>query len=383
MRPTSPVVIIAFLALLMLMTAGVIAISEGQTTTAEVVDPGDEIERFVHGKTADFGHAATTTQSALTVEYEHRAFVQTVLERPPDERESLLEAYLETFEAELHSLFEDDQTALEAYRDHALETDWFVKQLILTGVIADARQSTLDDLENLDGEFSGVDLEAASTDLSHRYGQLDGPVRDRLLLATIDPTKPTTVGIATANSGLALTAADETRFHRETVRFDRLDTTHIDEFDLARAETIAVDTYPSTTKTIATRDLGDGLYRIDRAHHNGTVTAYITASTEAVAIEHQSRWLDSIGLSESGSTTELGIEVTLERSFEDGPLRVTSTDAGSGEGIDASVYLRHDGTWSRLGTTDADGAVWSADPGGPIDVRVVTPDGTITLSVQL
>ncbi len=357
-------------------------VGHGSAEAQDLLPLEDQSDRHAHGASADFGAAAVATDAMLRAELEHRTLTAELESATPENRSAIAQAYLDRLDAEVTSLVETDREAVAAVVDGDSTIGDLMRSVYTTGAIATARQQTLDELESLEAALPEIDLTGEAARLDHRYDLVSGPVRDRLVMAATTPDRQTTVGVELTAEGLVLTAVDASRFYREAIRFDRLTLAGVAQLSLSEAETVVTDTYPSSTATRATRDLGSGVYLVERSLPDGSVTAYVDGDPAAVAVERQYRWLDQLELSQANAVTEDGIELTLERSFEGGPLRVSAVDAGSGEPVDASVYLRHGGTWSPLGALDASGVVWGADPGGPLDVRVVTPDGIVSLSVD-
>lgn len=357
-------------------------VTPGSTDAQDRLPLADQSDRHAHGASADLGAAAVSTDVMLRAELEHRTLTAELESATPENRSAIVQAYLDRLDAEVTSLVETDREAVAAVVDGDRTIDDLMRSVYATGAIATARQQTLDELESLEAALPELDLAGETTRLDRRYDLVSGPVRDRLVMAATTPDRQTTVGVELAAEGLVLTAVDTSRFYREAVRFDRLSLDGGAQLTLSEAVTVVTDAYPSSTATRATRDLGSGVYLIERSLPDGSVTAYVDGDQAVVAVERQYRWLDQLELSHANTVTEDGIELTLERSSDGGPLRVSAVEAGSSEPIDASVYLRHGGTWSPLGALDASGVVWGADPGGPLDLRVVTPDGIVSLSVD-
>lgn len=384
MRPVTTGLVLAVVAVLALTApAAALGAVDGAQAGPGLLAPAENetVDRHAHGATADLGTAAAATDATLRVELEHRTLAASL--ETTDDRTALVAAYLERLEAEAAALVERDRAALAAALDGDLTERELVREVTRTGVQAAARQGTLDGLAGLDGTVPALDLGAAATRLDHRYDLTAGPVRDRILDAAVAPDRRTTVTIGLAPDYLALAGVDGDRYRHEAVRYDRLGVAGTAVENLSAAESIVVEAYPSTTATTAARDLGGDLFIVERALVGGAVTAFVDAGTAAVAAERQHRWLDTVSLDEAGSETELGTQLRLDRSFDGGPLRVSVTDVATGDAAEGTVYLRHAGTWTALGAVSADGTVWAGDPGGPVDVRVVTPDGTITLSVDV
>jgi len=69
--------------------------------------------------------------------------------------------------------------------------------------------------------------------------------------------------------------------------------------------------------------------------------------------------------------------VTLRRSSETGPMRVSATDTETGASVDGRVTI--DG--QRVGSTGSDGALWTVEPRSGYEVTVETNATRTTVSV--
>jgi len=72
-----------------------------------------------------------------------------------------------------------------------------------------------------------------------------------------------------------------------------------------------------------------------------------------------------------------GLEVTVDRSYVGGPLRVTVINADTGESVDATVRIGQNGQESQsVGTTDGPGSVWTLTPDGEFTITVISEDNS-------
>lgn len=370
-----------------LVTAGGLVAAENLNDIPErqdVLELGDDgaADSHGYGATTDMGMAATASDRTLRAELEVRTLAEDLQGASNENRTAIAQSYLDRLDQEIETLIATDTEFLDGANKGDITVDDFVRGVTETGALASARQQTMDDLATLDDLVPAIDLTQEATRLEARYDQVASPVRDRILSAASTPSLQTTVTVELTDGGFALASVDERRYYREAFRADRYGLTGDSVGSLATAETIVAETYPSSIATIATREIGSGVYMIERSLPSGAVSAYVHSGSEAVAVERQHRWLEEVDMESAGSITEDDIVLSLERSFVGGPLRVTVGDVETGEAVSGQVYLRHEGTWTPLGAVGEDGSVWGPDPGGPIDIRVVTADGVISLSVD-
>lgn len=377
MRTATAVVIALVLVSLAILT-GVVVATEQPTAASTIVET-----EAGSGQTAaavgDLGTAAAATNATLQVHHEHRSVAGELSAAGAGDRAAVFEAYLERLDDEFATRLTADHQAAMALEDAAADTSSLSRQLAITGAVANARQAALSDVDM--ASIPGVDVADELQARAGRLALLSGPVRSTIIAAMADPGRPTTVVMDGHEDGLRLAVVDGDQVHHEGVRFDRYFDGH-DTFDgIGDAEAVAAATFPETTSTTLAQSFGDGLYRVDRTHPSGSVSAIVGGVTADVVAASESYQLDALALREAGSTLEHGVDVTIERADAAGVLRVTAVETATGSSVDGTAYIRHGGVWTPIGDLDDAGQAWSAEPGGPIDIRVVTDTGTITLSV--
>lgn len=372
-RPATAVLTVALVALAVALGAGV---AVGELSVSESDPPSDH----ALGGTADLGTAASATNATLAIEHDQRTVAAAMTAGDDGDRGALSEAYLEEASTALSALLDADAETAAGLANGSVDTGEAARALTITGAEAAAWERALERHAEVAGVHDGTDLAAASHDAAERFDLVDGPIREVLLAASTDPASQTTVAASVGEDGLRLGGVGEGQLHHETIRFDRLPdgTDGIDGLDEAAA--IVADTYPTSNATTATRDLGGGHYVVERTLPDGTVRAHVSGASAAVAASTTSVWLDGLVADTTATETADGIVVTVERA-DAGALWVTAQDADSDEPAAGTAYLRHDGTWTPMGSLDDAGQAWSADPGGPIDVRIQTPEGTVTVEL--
>lgn len=235
-------------------------------------------------------------------------------------------------------------------------------------------------------EVAGNHLDpSTSAALRHLEDRLLGhtsPIRAAANEGARDPATALVTAVGTAPESLSVAAVVGDVYHREAVRFDRLDAGGEDRLgELAAAEAVVASTYPDTDTTLGARRIGDGRYLVERAGPEGIVLASVNGASEAVYRERQRVWLDAVSLESSAAATGQGLRVEVARTDGPGPMRIAVTDDDGDDPVAADVYLRVAGRWTRLGATGPDGIRWAPEPDGPYDVRIVRDGDIVTLGV--
>lgn len=116
-------------------------------------------------------------------------------------------------------------------------------------------------------------------------------------------------------------------------------------------------------------------YRLTLTYANGTVHSYVDMSSGEVYQETETLDLDGLVASPDAATTSGDNRLTVSRTYAGGPLRVSVME--DGEPTSATIAIANE----TLGTTGADGRLWTPSPSGSFTVRATTGDGT-TITVD-
>jgi hypothetical protein len=108
-----------------------------------------------------------------------------------------------------------------------------------------------------------------------------------------------------------------------------------------------------------------------------SLTAFVDSGEEAVFKEYQRIALDQYDSEAVASNTINGINVTVNRTYPGGPLRISVTDAESGEPIDLAITLSQgQAERTAIGRTGEDGTLWTISPRGSYTALAVGDETT-------
>ncbi|WP_284012083.1 DUF7096 domain-containing protein [Halobaculum litoreum] len=297
-----------------------------------------------------------------------------------DERQRRILDGLNEVEKDVITLHSERRTAIAAYS--AGETT--ARQLLVTLAELRAEAVVLDDRAQLLGRLAEETPDFTLgddrvTQLEFDLRTFDGPVRSRTAAALAGERGASTrVYVAATESGVTLATVTDGEYVRETFREDlrNRDQGGVDEL---AAQNVTVRSYPEISAAaeggVATIGSG-GTYISSLQYGNGSLTAFVDGGSERVFMEHQRVRLAGI---ETGPSVTRTLDLTLRvnRTFPGGPLRVEVVDPRTGEPVDAVVKIQpDDGASTEVGSTGADGVLWTVSPQTGFVVTVVEVGST-------
>jgi hypothetical protein len=210
-----------------------------------------------------------------------------------------------------------------------------------------------------------------------RLVTVQGPIRERIAQVAAGERERLRVHL-TAGDGVMLSTILNGQYYRETYRPGNVDEALSD--DLTGATSLAPEHYPWTSNHSGGPSytfLGGYAFRYAANHEHGRLTAYIDTSTERVYVEHQRKSLAQLPPTFEYATEVNNTSLQVSRTYAGGPLLVRAENA-TGAPIDTRITLNGD----VLGTTGADGELWTLSPAGTYDVATTRNGVTLNVTVQ-
>ncbi|MFD1526674.1 DUF7096 domain-containing protein, partial [Halolamina salina] len=339
--------------------------TNGSNRTRVLVVPDSAVQRTdIHGATLNLGPAAQFNDNISAVEVETAAVVEYVRAAEDDSERSrrIIEAS-STVETEIITLRDRQQDAIEAFNAGELSPEAFVVELATIAAKADALERRMVRLTNLADEIDGFSL-SRPAEIRYELRTFGGPVRERAMDAIRGTDGPTRFFVTTGPEGYELTTVDDGSYYREAYRGAE----YSGNTDATMSPDEAVDVVEASYPDIFR--LGDPSATTSGTTNIVTVTApdrsltaFVDSGREAVFKEYQRFALDQYDSDAVASNTINGINVTVNRTYPGGPLRISVTDAESGEPIDLAITLSQ-GQAERIavGRTGEDGTLWTVSP---------------------
>lgn len=229
---------------------------------------------------------------------------------------------------------------------------------------------TLRQGNRLVGRASGVDAQLET---------LTGPVRRHVARSLAGTDDAGLVYAAAADQGVVLAAVVDGTYVREALRADRIESGPGHPIDVTE---IVETSYPWTwdhqvVNRVAIFIPPIGVWRLDMGHTQGQLVAYVDRGSESVYREVQ--WLHPERLPTAGPATgeNDGLEVTVDRTFPGGPVKVRVVDNTTRLPVGSVVTVGS----HHLGRTGPDGELWTVAPPGAFTVAVRQGPNTVNVSV--
>ncbi|MFB6104651.1 MAG: hypothetical protein ABEJ57_06150 [Halobacteriaceae archaeon] len=205
---------------------------------------------------------------------------------------------------------------------------------------------------------------------------LNTPVRRLVMTAVRGQTDAPLLYLGVGDTGITLSTVREGVFVHDTVRLDNF----ADEPGTSNASA-ALDRwaalYPSVWDDGRVDFTGlSGAYRAALPFEGGDLVSYLDASTLAVYSETQSKTVTDLPLGPPVTSQRDELVVTVNRTYPGGPLRVAFHTA-TGDPLDGVVRVNG----RRVGTTGADGVLWTVGPADQFAVTVSYGDRQIAVVV--
>ena len=327
-----------------------------------------------HG--ANLGPASDLEVSATTAAMETASVVSHVESAETnDERISRLieaESGLQQDELALHSR---QRSAIQAHAAGELTDEELVVELVRISAAAEALDRRRVELEALAEETEDFSLSTAELQL--RLGVYSGPVRELATEALRGEVSADRIYVASGDSTVVLSAVVDGQYVREVYRGDRWDR-GASGFGDGSTEAInaTAQAYGDVLDGQSASTLeSNTIVRVDTplTEDRGRVRTYVSSGEGGVFVEHQYRPLDSFADAEAVSVTQDGYNLTVNRTYPGGPVRVSVVDVEEGEpAAGVTVTVAGDGAESEeVGTTNEDGVLWTLSPSEPYQVTAV------------
>lgn len=389
--------------LLTLGTLGGVSVVATQTGPSMTVHTVENTSNYLGPNASDVGRsggAATSLDVAATVSakagevrttYTSVSLKRYKYERAESdaERRAVVSNGTDRLTGRVDALEQREVSVIDRYaRGEIDEADLF---RTLASIDAEARKldETVEWLRNRATDDGMAAESRRLATLRIRLVALHGPIREDIR-GGLDGTAPTRIHAETpADGGLLLATIvrgdDESTYVREaytpSIRNRRTSNQYTFSEGLERLQII----YPwvtqgGTTPVTGVEDLGAQgarLYGVSYRHDHGGTTPYLDGGTGRVVRETQRLQVDRLPTESRNATGDAGdLLVTVETTYDTGPMAVTAIDNETDVSVDATVLIDGD----RVAETGG-GRAWAVDPRGPTNVTVVHDDETVTVDV--
>jgi hypothetical protein len=353
---------------------------QNRTNTSNVLTLPETNRSGLGQSEVDLSAALETQWEGARARIDREALERRVREAGSDAaRSEALRATLARLEDRLDAILARERESRQAYLAGELTTTAFLNRL---GIIdSDAREvmETVSMVDRLSDEFdlrNGGDLANRILRLRARLALVTGPLRQAMAGGVLGTARPPIVYVGAADTGVTLASVSDEQFVHETVRFDNF--APVDPTTTSSAEE-ALNTWAEIYPTVWSPSRIDftgllGAYRVSLPFDGGRLVSYLDATTLSVYGEIQYKSLPGPSLEAPVVEQRDGMQVSVQRSYPGGPLRVVfeSTTGTPRDGV-----IRVNGI--AVGTSGADGTLWTITPSGQFTVTVDYGDRQLTV----
>ena len=355
---------------------GTVGTDTSVTNTTAI--PAGEIERSdLRRQYADLGPASSFDTGVTTDRLATRTIARELDGTPDSELGDRLAAELDAVEAEVDSLETREQSAIRAFSREELSPRELLIELARIHLTATELRNRTDVLESYAATLDeGVISDNRIQRIEYDLRMLNGPMRAHAVSVLRAERPADRILIETSETAVTMSALDDGQYIREVNR-KALRADGTSQLTPERAEELTAQRYPTlwNRSTSWSVDGLDSVFVMSVAFDRGQLRTFTDGSTERTLIEHQRLPLDIVTTGSETTKVQDGLDVTVEQTYAGGPLRLTVTDDSTGEPIEATVTVGQDGQESRtVGTTDADGSLWTLSPRDPFTITVFGED---------
>ncbi|NHX34916.1 MULTISPECIES: DUF7096 domain-containing protein [Halolamina] len=347
--------------------------------TRVLVVPDGAVQRSeVDGATLNLGPAAEFNGNVTAVEVETAAVVEYIRAAEDEsERSRRIIQASSTVETEIITLRDRQEEAIRAFNAGELTAEEFVIELATVSAKADALEARMVRLTELADGIDGFSL-SRPTEIRYELRTFGGPVRERAVDAVRGVDDPTQFFVTTGPEGYELATVDDGYYHREAFRGAVKSGDNGATMEPSEAVNVTRESYPDIFRYGDPSATTSGTTNIVTVSGGGrSLTAFVDSGSERVFKEYQRFSLEQYRSDSVASNTINGINVSVNRTYPGGPLRITVTDAESGEPIDLAVTLSQgQAERTEIGRTGDDGTIWAVSPRGSYTVLAVGDETT-------
>ncbi|UWG51921.1 Secreted protein, component of type IV pili likesystem [Halalkaliarchaeum sp. AArc-CO] len=362
--------------------------SDNENATRVLGIPDDEVDSSeVRREHADIGPAVGFGANATGVKLGTDA-MERQLEaiEETDERQRQILAEISEIEQQEITLNGRERAAVEAYGAGEIDARELVVRLARVSMEAQLLRERLAMLREQADETPDFSVDARANNIDFQLRTYGGPVRDHAKGILEGEHSSERVFVESGGDAVVLSMIHDGEYVREAKVPDRLDRSTTGSMDLEGAERVTFGSYPEIAATRQGADSigSDGIFIVQVPHAGGELTTFVDGGSEQVFIDHQRIPLENTTGHVPVADVQEGLNVTVDRSYPGGPVRVTVLDAETDDPVIGATVTVGDAVRSEtVGTTDVDGQQWIVSPREPFLLTVLGEDTTVArLEIQ-
>ncbi|WP_323191049.1 hypothetical protein [Halostella sp. PRR32] len=359
--------------------------NEAGNTTSRLNPSGNVVSSHVSSET-DMSQVLTEADNRMELRFRNRTFQRQFSKASSAaSRSAVASAMLDDIERRTEQLKSEERSAVRAYVNGSISESDLLRTLASVHTRSQTLDDTLTNHEQLESSLLDYSESDRRSTIADELEMLRSPVRQRLdqvYDGSADQRSTVTYVVASSN-GVVVESIADGEYLREAVRFDNTNANTTDTFDgdtSALHEYTQTELYPwsfSNNPSISFGGISESRYRLSIGHSQGTVSAYIDGNTREVFRESQRLRLVELPHSGSLTTTKDGLNLTINKTPNNGPMRfnLTTTD---GDPVNGVVEING----KEVGRTGTDGVLWTLQPRSYYLISVSTETTTINATVS-
>lgn len=359
-------------------------VTEPDVNVPERLEPGEDaaIASGLGETRIDIGTGLRGETEHLDARYRSISLEERLAAAESDaQRRTVIRNELSAYSALVSDLRQQEIDIARAYADDEIDERTLLLELGLIHARADAYEDALYTLDASADATTDIDVSSEIGVYRSEFETLQGPIRERIVENYRGDAAPITIFVGTATHGISLATLEDQNYNRETVRVDHWNpggehslTSLTDAIE--RAETLYPWAFADERGSRSYGEASAAAYRASSDFGEGSIQIYLDRSTANVYREYQALDVNRISPVQVVNESENDLRLSLERTYQGGPTRITVTDSTSGEPIDATVSIAN----RSAGTTGDNGELWTIMPRGSVTVTATTPEADITIN---
>ena len=307
---------------------------------------------------------------------------------PGDERQRLILGELNDIEQRVVTLRTTQQRALSSYADGSIPARELLLRLARIDAQARALEHRRTRLQELADQTKGLGLSTQRfVALERELDTFTGPVRERVGNVVAGQNDTARVYVATSSDGVVLSMFADGEYLREAYRGDLRNFDAGGSVSPEEALNITAHQYPVVWELRAnsTAVVGAGsVYSVSIPHEYGTLTALVDTGTKQVFMESQTRSLASFSSRPTVTRSRDNLQLTVNRSYAGGPVRISLVDARTGDPVNANITIgpASGGNSDFVGYTGTDGVLWALSPQEEYTVFAIKGNAVVAIETQ-
>ncbi|WP_424017211.1 DUF7096 domain-containing protein [Halorientalis pallida] len=354
-----------------------------------IPESGNERTRFGNAS-LDFGATVAVDSARLQESLAGQSAVEAFRAAPnTSAKTAVLQRAVADLENRTTALFQRQQRSVESFNDGRISAELLFRRVAEIDSRARAIYSSARRIERVAGNTEGYvisfDLSTRFNNVEQRTGLLSTEVRSNVVDSLAGTRDSRRYLMTASNDGFVVAGVDQGQYVREAYIDSRYQRSGSDRFDgdLGAAIDYVYELYPWAENNQRRpypdiEPIVSSIYRATINHKHGRLVTYLDGSNGEIFFETQEKRLSTLPVTGTATarnaTADLAARVNM--SHPTGPMEMTVRDTTSGDAVDARIVV--DGQF--VGTTGADGRLWTVQPGANTRIEVIAGDDRLTFS---